>query len=231
MPSKGQIRDGLSAVQIAVIKHVGDGLTTKEIASALGRSPKTVAWHLSKIYRIMKMKSLSDLVKLAIGFGLTTLCVTLCAQGAPPVFLVPSNPPPVVQLAWTSAGFGLTNYNLYYGVGSLQYTNKTALGNVTNATVTLPARGVTFYFAVTANAQGLESGFSNEANYTPPNPPAPPTQKPLVVLVVQNAPSPAGPFIDAGMNWSVSPDGPQMFYRIALAKGMILATTTPPVPR
>ena len=92
---------------------------------------------------------------------------------------------------------------------------------------------MTYYFAVTCtDNRGFESAFSNEVNYTPPAPPAPPNLKPLVVLVVQNAPSPQGPFIDAGMNWSVSPDGPQMFYRLALAKGMILATTAlPPIPR
>ena len=79
-------------------------------------------------------------------------------------------------------------------MGSQRYTNSTIIGNQTNASITLPARGVTYYFAVTCtDNRGLESAFSNEVNYTPPAPPAPPTQKPLVVLVVQNAPSPQGP--------------------------------------
>ena len=94
-------------------------------------------------------------------------------------FLFPTNPVPVVLLAWSIVG-SATNYNLYYGVVTGGYTNKTPVGPVLNATLPLPARGVKFFFAVTAQAGGLESPFSNEVSYTAPAPPpAPVLQPPL----------------------------------------------------
>ena len=230
------MQDGLTKRQLRVLKLTGDGWSAKEIGDTMNISRKGVDWHRAKICQMINLKrGMADLIRVAIGFGLTALCLMLaCAATAAPIFLTPSNPVPVVQLAWNaSTAPGVSNYTVYFGVGSQQYTNSTPVTNQTNASITLPARGVTYYFAVTCtDNRGLESAFSNEVNYTPPAPPAPPNLKPLVVLVVQNAPSPQGPFIDAGMNWSVSPDGPQMFYRLALAKGMILATTAlPPIPR
>lgn len=117
-------------------------------------------------------------------------------------------------------------------MGSGQYTNKAPVGLSTNTTVVLPARGVTFFFAVTAvENHGLESVFSNEVNYTPPNPPAAPTMKPLVVLTVQSSPTPNGVFADSGMNWSQSPDLPQTFYKLKIDRGVMLSLASPPMPK
>jgi hypothetical protein len=93
-----------------------------------------------------------------------------------------------VTLAWNpSSGSGITNYNLYYGVISGVYTNQTPVGNVTNATIGLPARGVRYYFAATAvNDQGLESVYSAEINWLDPLPPPPPTNW-LVSVTVQQS--------------------------------------------
>jgi hypothetical protein len=161
---------------------------------------------------------------------LSLFMFALLSAAAQP-FLVPSNPPPVVQLSWgQSASGAVTNYYLYYGAASQQYTAKVPLGNVTNYLMTLPTRGVPFFFSVTAQAGGLESVFSNEINYTAPAPPSPAVMKPIVVLTVQSSSSPSGVFADAGMNWSLSPDAPQQFYKLKLNRGIIVALTPPPMP-
>ena len=81
-----------------------------------------------------------------------------------------------VTLAWNpSADTKLAGYRVYNGVASHTYTNITQVGNVTNATVSGLAAGVTYFFAVTAfDSLGLESAFSSEISYTVPNsaPPA-----------------------------------------------------------
>ncbi len=157
----------------------------------------------------------------------------LASVAQPAVFLQPTNPAPVVQLAWNpSPSQNVTNYFLYQGVGSFQYTNKMSLGNAVATQFTLPTRGVTYFFAVTAqDNHGLESVFSNEVNYTPSAPPASPSMKPLVVLVAQQAPSVSGPFVDTGFNWSADPSqSPATVYRLAIAKGMQLAVVPPPMP-
>lgn len=227
------MKDGLTKQQIAVLKGIGDGLSTSEIADKMKLSPKSVEGYRLDLNAIFKSEHNSvKLARIAIAFGLSSLCMTCMAAAAQP-FLVVSNPSPVVQLAWSpSVGSStITNYNVVYGVGSGQYTNRTAVGLATNTTVTLPSRGVTFFFAVTAvENHGLESPFSNEVNYTPPNPPSAPTMKPLVVLTVMKSPSPTGVFADSGMNWSESPDQPQTYYKLKIDKGMMLSTATPPMP-
>ncbi len=151
-------------------------------------------------------------------------------------FLFPTNPAPMVQLAWSpSAAFGVTNYQVYYGVGSRQYTTKVSAGTSTNFNLVLPARGVAFFFAVTCqDIGGLESDFSNEVNYTAPNPPTPPVQKPIVVLTVQTKGSSGGGWVDAGMYWSLSQDAASRFYRLEMdkypAQLVAAASKAPPVP-
>jgi hypothetical protein len=63
------------------------------------------------------MKTLNYLVLLFL--------LTAPAQAATG-YLVPSNPPPVVQLTWDLVP-GMS-YNVYYGVGSGAYTNKVPVG-------------------------------------------------------------------------------------------------------
>ena len=224
---------GLSKRQLAVLKGIGDGLTTKEIAGQMNISFKAVEEHRTKIRNIFpRLDGPVKMAKLAIAFGLSTLCL-VCMTAAAQPFLVVSNPAPQVQLAWSPPASGTVSfYNIYFGVGSGQYTNKVSVGNITNATITLPARGVTFFFAVTdVESHGLESAFSNEVNYTAPNPLAPPTQKPLTVITVLKSSTPTGVFADSGMNWSDTPDQPQTYYKLKIDRGVMLSAATPPMPK
>ena len=75
-----------------------------------------------------------------------------------------------VTLAWDpNTEDDLVGYRLYYGFSSGDYAVTNDVGNVTNASVTLPVEGKTYYFAVMAyNSLGLESGPSNEVPYAAP---------------------------------------------------------------
>lgn len=220
---------GLTRRQAEVVSLYADGQTTKAIAQSLHISQKTVEYHRSKIYMKLKLDNLVSLTKWAIRAGLTSLaCMAMTSAAAQP-FLFPTNPVPVVQLAWSIVG-SATNYNLYYGVVTGGYTNKTPVGPVLNATLPLPARGVKFFFAVTAQSGGLESPFSNEVSYTAPAPPPAPVQQPVIVLVVQSGQNPAGGFNDTGMNWALSPSQSELYYRLRIAKTFIPAATLPPMP-
>lgn len=222
---------GLTARQIAVLKAIGDGFTTKEIATKMNTSTKTVEYHRANLCNIFKVYGSVRLARIAIASGLSSLCMVCMAAAAQPLLVV-SNPPPVVQLAWNPPASGTVSfYNVYYGVGSGQYTNKLNVGSSTNTTVTLPARGVAFFFAVTdVSSVGLESPFSNEVTYTAPSPLAPPTQKPLTVITVMKASTPTGAFADAGMNWSDTPDQPQTYYKLKIDRGIALSASAPPMP-
>lgn len=158
-------------------------------------------------------------------------CVLNTPQLSSAQFLSPSNPPPVVQLAWTaSASPGVTNYFLYYGTGIRQYTAKIPAGNSTNISLPLPARGPTYFFAVTAQGNGLESDFSNEVAFAPLLPPLPPLLKPVVVLTVQSKQTSANAlWADAGMNWSLTPDDASKLFRLKIASAPI-AALGPPLP-
>ena len=151
---------------------------------------------------------------------ITTLAL-LAVISAIAQFLSPANQPPSVQLAWNASPTpGVTNYNIYEGTNSGQYTSKQAVGTNLTGTVTNLTRGVECYFNVTSQANGLESTFAGEINYTPPLPPAPPAGfKPIVVLTVQNSPTlnPA--------NWttidsvSLAANAPAGFFRTKLIPG------------
>jgi hypothetical protein len=63
------------------------------------------------------------------------------------------------SLAWNaSPGPGIAGYCLHYGTVRGNYTRHLVVGNVTRATVSVPANAKTYYFVVTAyNGIGLES--------------------------------------------------------------------------
>lgn len=91
-----------------------------------------------------------------------------------------------ISLAWDpSPDSTVVGYNLYYGKASRSYDQKLSVGNVTSATVSGLDSGVTYYFAATAfNAEMLESEFSNEAVYQPPESEVnhPPTLDPIPAI-------------------------------------------------
>lgn len=92
-----------------------------------------------------------------------------------------TNSPPVITLAWNAVA-GSTNYNLYYGVASGNYTNKISTGVVTSTPVTNLVRGVTYFFAVTdVENHGLESLYSSEVSYAVPVLPPPPSALNIIV--------------------------------------------------
>jgi hypothetical protein len=132
-------------------------------------------------------------------------------------FLTPSNPPPVVSLEWDLAP--AVTYRIYYGIGSGQYTNVATVGPTNFCTLTL-TRGATYYFAATAvDSTGLESNFGSEVSFTPKIPPgAPANMRQPLVLTVQVAPTPAGQWADAGMNWAFQPDATNQFLRVQIAQ-------------
>ncbi len=147
-------------------------------------------------------------------------------------FLVPTNPPAVVQLAWDPAPQA-SEYRVYMGLGSRQYTNVVSAGLATGISVTLPVRGTPYFFAVTVRLNGLESDFSNEVSYTPQQVPPPPNMKTIVVLTVQSK-SAGSQYADTQMNWSLAPDQTNQLFRLRISQYPQLAIAAkakaPPVP-
>lgn len=79
-----------------------------------------------------------------------------------------------VHLAWDANTDSTPGYKLHRGQQSRVYTETLDVGNVTART--WPTPDGTWYFAATAyDAQGFESGYSNEVSYSAPLPPAPAT--------------------------------------------------------
>ena len=149
-------------------------------------------------------------------------CLVLLVLVAAPArggteYLVPSNPPPVVQLAWDLVA-GMS-YNVYYGVGSRGYTNRVAVGATNYAAVVLPARGATYFFAATALANGLESEFSEEVSFRPGEAPSAPTnmRAPVVLSVQWKRSANEGEWEDAGLEWGVWPEAPSGVFRLRIA--------------
>jgi hypothetical protein len=77
-----------------------------------------------------------------------------------------------VSLAWDpNTESNLGGYYLYYGSSSGNYSQIIDVGLITNYSVTNLTDGWTYYFALTAvNTAGLESGYSNEVDYSTANP-------------------------------------------------------------
>ena len=77
-----------------------------------------------------------------------------------------------LDLGWDAAqNQEVVGYDLYYGTNSGKYTNNILTGNVTTATVTGLASGITYYFAITSvDAEGDESPFSSEISYQQESP-------------------------------------------------------------
>ncbi len=73
-----------------------------------------------------------------------------------------------LTLSWDpSPSPEVVGYRLYYGVVSGAYTTSLVAGNVATFPVSGLLAGVTYYFALTAiDAEGLESGYSNEVSYS-----------------------------------------------------------------
>jgi len=65
------IRSFLSLREKEVLRHLADGMTTKEIASKLGISIKTVEAHRHQIMEKLQLHSIAELTKYAVREGIT----------------------------------------------------------------------------------------------------------------------------------------------------------------
>ena len=63
----------LSRREEDVLRHIADGLTTKEIARVLGVSPKTVDTHRQHLMGKLDIHSIAELTKYALRLGLSSL--------------------------------------------------------------------------------------------------------------------------------------------------------------
>lgn len=149
--------DGLTRRQIEVLRLYGDGLCTKQIARRLYISEKGVDYHRGKLFEIMKFKSFAHLVKTAVAFGLTSLCLALYAG--------------TVNLVWTNPNGPGLGVNIYYTTNVSMPTNQwPLLAYLTNSppgansfVTNLPPANYFFVAAFTNSFWGLESFFSNGA--------------------------------------------------------------------
>ncbi len=87
-----------------------------------------------------------------------------------------------VALTWNpSRDTDVVGYKVYYGTAREDLTAGLMVGNVTRTTINGLANGTTYYFAaVSFDAVGDESVFSNEASYAVPNPSQPANAPTLV---------------------------------------------------
>jgi len=85
-------------------------------------------------------------------------------------FILPGSLARAVTVAWSaSPSSGVAGYRIYYGKTSGNYTASVDVGNVTSASLTSLAAGVTYYLSVVAySATSVLSDFSNEISYTVP---------------------------------------------------------------
>jgi DNA-binding NarL/FixJ family response regulator len=75
-----RLADELTARQLALAKEVAKGLTNREVAAALGVSPKTVDAHLVRIYRRGGLRSRTELAARLFREGVMTGAGALLAH-------------------------------------------------------------------------------------------------------------------------------------------------------
>jgi hypothetical protein len=124
-----------------------------------------------------------------------------------------------VTLAWNpNSETNLAGYYVYQGTTTGQYPQRTNVGLATTHTLTNLARGLTYYWAVTAyNTTGLESDPSKEVSYQVPKPPDPP-QNLRITATLQAAATIAGPWTNvATLTLQTNTAAPWLqFYRARL---------------
>ncbi len=64
--------DGLTPQQLIVLRLIGEGLSTDQIASRLFRTPKTIEWHRMSLGRKLGVRSRAELVLIAVRTGLVS---------------------------------------------------------------------------------------------------------------------------------------------------------------
>ena len=94
-----------------------------------------------------------------------------CAVPSPPRNLTAIAGNASVTLSWEppadDGGMAVTNYTIYYGTISVNYTMNMTVGNITSYTITGLTNGQRYYFAVSAINEVGESEKSNEVSAVP----------------------------------------------------------------
>jgi hypothetical protein len=130
------------------------------------------------------------------------------ARAAAPV---ETNRPVNVTLAWdASPDPAVTGYRVYFGIAPEQYTNSVTT-TATTVTISNLAPRTRYYFAATAfDATGVESDFSNEANW-----PLPRTN--YVTVAVTRRDTLAGPATTLWSQTLTNPPGDSAFFETTIA--------------
>lgn len=181
MKRKGSAKPtGLTRKQIAVLKAIGDGLGTKEIARQMKMSNKAVEWNVGKLNVIFKSwHNRVKLARIAIAFGLSSLCLVCMAAAA--------QTQPTLTFGWnvpTDQNWTNLTYRLYYTTTVTTptnqwpllkvFTNVVQVGTKLYSTNTLPLAPGNYFFTLTASntwyGVPVESFFSLAATNVPPPP-------------------------------------------------------------
>lgn len=165
--------DGLTKCQLEVLGMIGDELNTKTMAAATRRSPKTIESHRSRLYEIFNTRSQVKLAKIAIAFGLSSLCVVLlvgCVSSpskpasspskpttAVPMLLAKPTKFTTVTMGWNPVN-GATNYVLAWGT-SVPYNNALSTSG-TQVRLSGLAANTVYHFAVRCMVNGTNSDLS-----------------------------------------------------------------------
>lgn len=139
------------------MKLYADGLSAKEVASEMGLSLKGMEYHRFSLFRKLQLKSMAQLVKMAVAFGMTSLCLVLHAG--------------TVVLSWTNTNSTNLDVNIYYTTNVAIPTNQWPLlvyltntpPGPTSFVTNLPPANYFFIAAFTNRFWGTESFFSNGA--------------------------------------------------------------------
>lgn len=170
------MKDGLTPRQIEVLKGIGDGFTTKEIARKMYRSPKAVEKHREALYRIFKVQGIVRLARIAIAFGISSLCLMLvcCAASRRPKTTTATlawnhDPNALSYIVYVSTDANTYYYGPKFALSALPTPNTSV--RVQNLTV-----GTKYYFTVYGKNQTswpMTPSFAWVAQQWPNNAPAP----------------------------------------------------------
>jgi fibronectin type 3 domain-containing protein len=145
--------------------------------------------------------------------------IVLTAFAEEPAWLTPSNPSPTITVEWdASTSTNVVSYNIYYGIGHGQYTNRVQITSGLTIRITLAERGLKYYLAATAvDSTGLESDFSNEITYTAPEPPGPPVMHPTFTATIESQDGLFAPWEEqADLQYSLDSTAEHKFFRLKI---------------
>lgn len=171
------MKDGLTKRQTEVLKGIGDGLCTKEIAQKMKASPKTVERYRTQLSHMFNAPyNQVKLARIAIKMGISSLCLALLCCGA-----ARKPKTTTATLTWNHDPNAMsyvlyvsTDTNLYYygpKFATLALPTPNASVRVQNLTV-----GKTYFFMVYAKNQAswpMTPAFAWVGKQWPVNAPAP----------------------------------------------------------